>query len=117
MQFVVFATDRPRHLEVRERTRPEHRRYLRNHGVPTVRVLLAGPTLDPAGNHMNGTFLVIEANCLSDVAMFIAADPYSKAELFERVDIRPWRCGLGAIQPDEQELPEMLVADAVSAPR
>src|ERR1700745_3205523 len=89
MQFVVLATDRPRHVEVRERTRPEHRRYLRNHGIPAVRVVSAGPTLDHAGNHMNGTLLVVEANCLNDVSMFIAADPYSKAGLFEHIDIRP----------------------------
>lgn len=102
MQFVVLATDKPGYAEVRERTRPEHRRYLRNHGAPAVQVLLAGPTLDRAGDQMNGTLLVVEAICLEDVSAFIAADPYSKAGLFEHIDIRPWRCGLGAIQTEQQ---------------
>lgn len=101
MQFVVLATDKPGHVELRERTRPEHRRYLRSHGVPAVHVLLAGPTLDRAGNQMNGTLLVVEAICLEDVSTFIAADPYSKAGLFAHIDIRPWRCGLGEIHAEQ----------------
>ena len=32
----------------------------------------------------------------ADVERFVAADPYSAADVFERVEIRAWRWGLGA---------------------
>jgi hypothetical protein len=44
MQFAVLATDRAGRVELRERTRAQHRCYLRNPGRHAVRVLLAGPT-------------------------------------------------------------------------
>jgi uncharacterized protein YciI len=98
MQFAVLATDRPGHVDLRERTRPQHRLYLRNPGTHEVRVLLAGPTMDADGNHMNGTLMVVEAKSVEAVSGFVADDPYAKAGLFERIEIRPWKCGLGAIQ-------------------
>jgi uncharacterized protein YciI len=101
MQFAVLATDRPGHIDLRERTRPQHRLYLRNPGTHEVRVLLAGPTMDADGNHMNGTLMVVEAKSVEAVSGFVADDPYAKAGLFERIEIRPWKCGLGAIQVEQ----------------
>lgn len=98
MQFVVFATDKQGMIGLRECTRPQHRIYLRNPGGHDVRVLLAGPTLERIGTQMNGTLLVIEAASVEAVSRFVAEDPYAKAGLFEHVEIRPWICGLGAIQ-------------------
>lgn len=99
MQFVVFATDKPGSIELRKRTRPEHRSHLRNDAAHAVRVLLAGPTLDPSSAQMNGTLLVVEADSIDAVILFVDADPYSKVGLFEQVHIRPWSCGLGQIDP------------------
>ena len=95
MQFVVLATDRPGCLDLREKVRSGHRAYLRQEQA--ARVLLAGPTFDPAGKAMNGTMLILEAESIETVERFVAGDPYARAGLFARVDIRPWSCGMGRI--------------------
>lgn len=93
--FAVFATDKPGQLEVRERIRPAHRQYLRNPAPHPVVVRLGGPTLDQFDGDMNGTLLVIQAASIEDVQAFLADDPYSQAQIFERVEVRPWNWGLG----------------------
>ncbi|MRV70465.1 YciI family protein [Duganella sp. FT92W] len=95
MYFVIFGTDKPHLLPLREQVRPSHRLYLRQPGH-RVTVRLAGPTHAPDGGAMNGTLLLVEAATLQDVEDFVRADPYSIAGLFQSVDIRPWTCGLGA---------------------
>lgn len=111
MKFVVFATDKPGSIELRERTRPDHRRHLRDCEAHAVRVVLAGPILEASGEQMNGTLLIVEADTIDAVTVFVAADPYSKAGLFARVDIRPWKCTLGRIEsPIESPVPEAVTA-------
>ena len=95
MYFVVFGTDRPGTEQLRLDTRPSHQAHLRDPGH-AVKVLHGGPTLAADGSRMNGSMLVIEAERLEDVQAFVAEDPYSKAGLFETVEIRPWKWGLGA---------------------
>lgn len=95
MYFVVFGTDRPGTEQIRADTRPSHQAHLRDHPDP-VKVLHGGPTLTADGGRMNGSMLVVEAASLADVQAFMAADPYSKAGLFETVEIRPWKWGMGA---------------------
>jgi uncharacterized protein YciI len=94
MYFVVFCTDKPGMDAVREKTRPEHRAYIRRPRQP-VAVRLGGPTTSPSTGRMNGTMLVVEAPSMEMVEAFIAKDPYSRAGLFQQVDIRHWQWGLG----------------------
>ena len=98
MYFVVFASDKPDMEEVRAEVRSSHREYLRQHEHP-VKVLLGGPTLDKSAPVMNGTMLVIEAERIEQVQDFIADDPYSRANLFQLLEVRPWVWSLGA--PEE----------------
>jgi uncharacterized protein YciI len=49
---------------------------------------------------MNGTLLVVRACSLAAAELFLAGDPYTAAGIFEHVEVRPWRWGLGA--PSEQ---------------
>ncbi len=42
--------------------------------------------------------IVVEADSADDVGHFVAEHPCSRAGLFERVNIRPWQCGLGRIE-------------------
>lgn len=102
MHFVVFATDRAGCLAVREAARPAHRAYLRSLNKYSVRVVLAGPTFSNSGTGMNGTMLVLDADSIQEVADFVAGDPYSKAGLFEKIDIRMWLCGLAVKEPVHQ---------------
>jgi len=95
MYFVVFGTDKPGSAEIRAQNRPAHQVHLREHSHP-VKVLHGGPTFTDDGERMNGSMLVIEAESLEAVKAFLAADPYSKAGLFETLEVRPWKWGLGA---------------------
>ncbi|HSV44719.1 MAG TPA: YciI family protein [Ramlibacter sp.] len=101
--FVVLATDRPESLALRERLRPAHRQWLRNHPGHEVSVIHAGPTLDARGQ-MNGTFLIVQASRADDVTRFLDADPYSQGSLFAEVVIRPWQWTLGRLAQESQGL-------------
>jgi uncharacterized protein YciI len=92
--FAIHATDKPGHGALRERLREGHRAYLRAPGATAVEVVLGGPLLDDDGR-MNGTLLVVRAPDRAAVERFLAGDPYSRGALFERVDIRAWRWGIG----------------------
>jgi len=74
-------------------TREAHIAYVREQGE-TIR--LAGPYLDDKGD-MCGSLLVIEVADLAAAQAFSAADPYAKAGLFERVEVRPFRAGFGKL--------------------
>ena len=94
MYFVVFGTDKPAMETVRGATRPAHRDYLRNPGKHPVTVRVGGPTLRDDGVTMNGSLLIVEAENIEAVRAFAADDPYSRAGLFQSVEIRPWNWGL-----------------------
>jgi uncharacterized protein YciI len=98
--FAIFATDKPDLEPLRNEIRPLHRQYLREPHPHRVVVRLGGPTLSSGAGVMNGTLLVVEAASLSEIEAFFADDPYARAGLFERVEIRPWRWGLGNPQLD-----------------
>ncbi len=99
MYFVIFGTDKPGAESVRAANRPAHREYLRGPGKHPVKVRVGGPTLREDGVTMNGTMLVVEADNLEAVRAFAADDPYSRAGLFETLEIRPWNWGINDAPP------------------
>jgi hypothetical protein len=90
--FALVCIDKPGALELRMRTREAHFAYLRERGG----VRLGGPFLDASG-HMAGSLMIIEAEDQAAAESFAAGDPYAKAGLFERVEVRPWRVTLGQL--------------------
>ncbi len=99
MYFVVFGTDKPGKLALREETRPAHRAHARNPEGHAVKLILGGPTLGEDGAEMNGTLLIVEARTIEAVRAYVADDPYSKVGLFADVQIRPWNWGTGRPGP------------------
>lgn len=95
MYFAVYGLDRPGSGELRARLRDAHRQRLRQHDHP-VKVLIGGPLLADDGEAMIGSLLVIEAGSKADVEAFLAGDQYQQAGLYERVEVRPFKWGLGA---------------------
>ena len=93
--FAVLATDRSGKAALRAETREAHRRHLRAPEGHAVSVRFGGPTLTDDGGRMNGTLLIIEAEDINAVRAFVSDDPYVRADLFERIDIRPWQWSLG----------------------
>ena len=97
MHFVIFATDRSDHEKAREGERPRHHKYIHDPELP-VRVQVAGPTLDPDSEAMNGSLFIIEAEDMAAAEAFVADDPYNQAGVFETVVIRPFHWGIGAVR-------------------
>jgi uncharacterized protein YciI len=92
MLFALICTDKPEHLQVRQDTRPDHLAFLaRLNGEK--KLAFAGPFLDVDGKP-NGTLSVIEAADLEAAKAIAASDPYAKAGLFERVEVRAWNWGI-----------------------
>lgn len=91
--YVIFGTDAPGKLDARLGARDAHRVYIRQPNDDGVVVVFGGPTAGEDGA-MNGSLLVVQAPSIAAVQRFVAADPYSAAELFAKVEIREWRAGL-----------------------
>jgi len=92
MLFVVTAIDRKDSLALRLSVREAHFAY----AGATGRIKLGGPFLDENGA-MAGSLMIVEAPDLETVRAWHAEDPYVKAGLFERSDIRAWKATLNPI--------------------
>jgi len=88
---MVAAFDKPGMLEMRLSKRPEHLDYLKTLGD---RIKVGGAMLSD-DEHPLGSLLIIEAEDRDAIEAVVAADPFAKAGVFERVDIRPWRGSVG----------------------
>ncbi len=92
MLFCIVAIDRPGRLERRKATRAAHLDYLAKNAD---RLRLAGPFLSEDGTP-TGSMLIVEAKDLAEAEAMVAADPYTKAGLFESVTVRAWNHVVGA---------------------
>ncbi|MGO4564545.1 YciI-like protein [Rhizobium sp. 2YAF20] len=86
MLFAFVCKDKPGHLNVRMETRPEHVEHLNKLNTDGI-LKMAGPFLDADGKPCGSLIVVNAANI--DAAKSIAdSDPYTKAGLFESVEIK-----------------------------
>ena len=92
MLFMVAAFDKPGMLETRLRVRPEHLDYLKSFGD---RIKMGGAMLNEDEQPL-GSLLIIEAEDQGAIETLVKGDPFAKAGVFERIDIRPWRATLGS---------------------
>ena len=91
--FVLHCVDKPNALDLRMATRQAHLAYAGGFGG---QMKLGGPLLDVNGD-MAGSLIVMEAADLAAAQAFSADDPYTKAGLWERVDIKPFRATIGSL--------------------
>lgn len=87
MLYIIHCFDKPGHLQVRMDNRPDHVAYLKSFGA---KLHAAGPTLD-AAEQMNGSVVILDLADQTEAEAFAANDPYTKAGLFEKVIIQPWK--------------------------
>ena len=92
--FVLVCIDKPNALELRMATREAHFAYA--NGFPAGTIRLGGPFLDEQGG-MAGSLIIVDVADLAAAEAFSQNDPYRKAGLFERVEIRPWRVTFGQL--------------------
>jgi len=83
--FVLTCLDKPNGLQTRLGAREDHLRWAKDQPLK-----FGGPFLNEAGE-MCGSMIVIEVADLAAAQAFSAADPYTKAGLWQSVDIRPFR--------------------------
>lgn len=88
MLYMLLCEDKPDSQSLRLATRDEHLAYVGNRAEP---IRLAGPLLDDDGERMVGSLFLIEADDADQVRAFNEADPYTRAGLWARVTIRPFR--------------------------
>ena len=93
MLYALICDDRPGALEVRKANRAAHLDYIRETGV----VAQAGPFLDPEGA-MVGSLVILDVADRAAAEAWAAGDPYAKAGLFAKVEIRPWNRVIGGPQ-------------------
>lgn len=86
MLFCIIAIDKENSLALRLATREAHFAYGREFGG----IRLGGPFLDSNGD-MAGSMIIFEAADLDAAKTWHANDPYVKAGLFARSDVRPWK--------------------------
>lgn len=85
--YVMYGLDKPDSLELRKATRPAHLEWLK---MFEHLVKLGGPMMGADGGTPVGSLIVIEAESLEAAKAWAAMDPYAKAGLWERTDIRPF---------------------------
>ncbi len=91
MYFIVYAKDKPGLTQLRIDTRPNHVAWLKKSPVP-----VAGPLLAADNETMIGSMLIVEADSRADVEALLPNDPYATVDLFESVEIHPWKWAIGA---------------------
>lgn len=92
MLFALICTDKPGKLQVRADTRPAHLEHLQGLNAQN-KLAFAGPFLDAEGKP-NGSMVVLDAADMDAARALADADPYAKAGLFEKVEIRQWNWGI-----------------------
>jgi len=88
MHYIVFAIDKPGHVDLRQTSRPDHLEYLKSQKDIIV---TAGPMQSDDGEAMIGSMLVIDVADRAAAEDFARNDPYAKAGLFESTVIKRWK--------------------------
>jgi len=86
--FVLHCLDAPGKFDTRMSVRESHLSYVRDCGI---KVLLAGPMLSDDGQKLVGSLFVIDVPDRAAAEAFSASDPYVKANVFDSVQIHPFR--------------------------
>lgn len=88
MLFAFVCKDKPGHLNVRMEARPAHVEHLNKLNTEGT-LKMAGPFLDADGKP-NGSLVIVNAETIEAAKAIADADPYTKAGLFESVEIKPF---------------------------
>ncbi len=88
MPYIIETFDKPDHQEVRQQHRAAHLEFLdANKGL----LLACGAKLQDDGKDAGGGLYIVDLDTREAAQQFIDADPFSQADLFDRVTITRWR--------------------------
>ena len=88
MLVMMVCIDKPGHLDLRLKTRPQHLAWIQ---ASTQKLMYAGPILADDGETPMGSLILVEFDTLAAARAFQKTDPYAIAGLFERVTVQPTR--------------------------
>ena len=88
MLFAFLCTDKPGHLSTRMDNRPPPVEWLNGLNADGI-LKMAGPFLDADGKPC-GSLVIVKADSIEDATALATQDPYAKAGLFEKVEIKPY---------------------------
>jgi uncharacterized protein YciI len=95
MPYVIETWDKPDSQAIRAQHRPAHLGFLAEHAT---KLLACGAKLHDDGSDMGGGIYVLDTEDRAEAEAFIAADPFTTAQLFERVSItRQRRAYVGGV--------------------
>ncbi len=89
MLIALIARDKAGALQTRLDNRAAHLAYIDDTGV----VAQAGPLLD--GDAMIGSLVILDVENLAAAEAWAANDPYALADLFDSVELIPWKKVIG----------------------
>ena len=95
MLYAILSQDKPDSLECRLQARPAH--LARLEALKSdARLILAGPhpaidAPDPGGAGFTGSLVVAEFDSLEAARAWADADPYVAADVYARVDVKPFK--------------------------
>ena len=88
LPYLIETFDKPGHAHVRTAARGDHLAYLdRNKNL----LLACGAKLTDDESAATGGIYILDVEDRGAAERFIAADPFTAADLFERVEIVRWR--------------------------
>lgn len=88
MPYAILTTDKPNSAELRAKVRDTHIEYLT---ANMHKLLAAGALINDDGSGGHGGILIVDTDDRKEAEAFIAADPFTKAGLFEKVTVTRWR--------------------------
>jgi uncharacterized protein YciI len=97
MHWLIKCRSKPATDALRESTLPAHRNFL--DGYPEV-TWYSGPLFTDDNKNARGSLRLIEFPDRAAALAYINADPYTKAGIFESINIERWKPGLDERQRD-----------------
>lgn len=88
MQFAIIATDKPDSEHIRDRLRATRLEWLTAH---QGRIAATGGLVDDHNRHVGGGLMIIDAVDRAEAETFAAGDPFTAADLYQKVEIIRWR--------------------------
>jgi uncharacterized protein len=99
MHWLIKCRSKPATDALREATLPAHRNFL--DGYPEV-TWYSGPLFTDDNKNAIGSLRLIEFADRAAALAYINADPYTKAGIFQSINIERWKPGLDVRQRDYQ---------------
>lgn len=93
MLFALYCVDKPNSLALRMATREAHLAYAR---TKRDQVKFGGPLLDDAAE-MAGSLTILDVPDRETAEAFTRDDPYTRAGLWQRVEIHGFRTTFGDV--------------------